>query len=81
MTYLLRSLVVSVVTLGAILLGTSADATRPVPGYDYPDLCKNIGRYAMPGVQGAYLFPMHLRFVRPYAEPNRFGRKACVRTR
>ena len=58
-----------------------AQASRPIAGYDYPDLCKNRGAYAMPGVQGAYLFPMHLRFVHPDAEPNRLGRKACVSAR
>lgn len=73
--------------LGAVALAlaatlsvtTDADATRPVPGVVYPDLCKNRGPHAMPGVQSLLMFPMgFVRFVDPDQEPNRVGRRDCV---
>jgi hypothetical protein len=65
--------------LTTLALAGPASAFRPVPGRDYPDLCKNRGEYAMPGKQTVALFlPVaRVRFVNPEQEPNRLGRRDC----
>lgn len=55
-----------------------AHATRIVAGYDYPDLCKNRGAYAMPGKQPVLSFINGwVEYVDPEQEPNRFGKRDC----
>lgn len=67
-----------VAVLAVLVLAWRADATRPVPGYDYPDVCKNRGRFGMPGVQTVLeVAGPRLAYV-SWSEPNRRGRRACV---
>lgn len=49
---------------------SAAEATRPLPGYNYPDQCKNI-----PGVQGIYM----LVGTGPYRHKGNPAKKVCVR--
>lgn len=56
-----------------------AEAFRPVAGYNYPDLCKNRGDYAMPGKQPiAAILGGAVQYVDPEQEPNGLGRRDCV---
>lgn len=66
-------------TLAAMTLtATPAHATRIVHDHDYPDLCRNRGDYAMPGVQNGVLMSAgYIRFVDASQEPNRLGRRDC----
>lgn len=78
----MRTVVMGLLILGFFMCGiwnaVDASATRPVPGYDYPDLCKNRGAYAMPGEQNVFLFIHgYVEYVNPASEPNKVGRRAC----
>lgn len=70
-----------ILAIAAVLLTAApAAATRPVPGYDYPDVCKNRGAYAMPGEQTILdVLGWQLDYVDPDQEPNKVGRRDCVR--
>ena len=76
----LAAAVVATVTVVALAWLFPAAAFRPVPGHDYPDLCRNRGAYAMPGVQTVALVVLgRVRYVDPLQDPNRLGRRDCVR--
>ena len=64
--------------LATVATATPAEAFRPIPGYDYPDLCKNRGAYAMPGEQTVGdILGGPVRYVDPEQEPNKVGRRDC----
>lgn len=69
--------------VAALLLGSlagPAHATRTIAGYDYPDLCKNRGEYAMRGTQTIQsVAGGWIAFVDPTQKPNRAGKRDCER--
>lgn len=65
---------------GLVLTASPAHATRGIAGYDYPDLCKNHGEYAMRGKQSVEdVLSGYVQYVDPYQEPNYLGKRDCVR--
>lgn len=75
LTLTLAALVFAALTA---VTATPAHATRIVLDHDYPDLCRNRGAYAMPGVQSGVLMSAgYIRFVDASQEPNRLGRRDC----
>lgn len=75
----MRTLIAAVAAaLTTLALAGPASAFRPIPGYDFPDLCKNKGEYAMPGEQTKLLLVTNrVSYVDPTQEPNRLGRRDC----
>jgi hypothetical protein len=57
-------------TIGSMAFAADAEATRPVVGYNYPDVCKNI-----PGKQPVYM----LYDGGPYRFVNRAARTCRTR--